>query len=73
MTKQSAYFTLLGLVHDQLPEDAVARCLAADMKFNVVTLQNVRRGTTHKLPILIEMVKLCLPDFSISPDILSVV
>jgi hypothetical protein len=70
-SKTAAYHTLLGLVYDELPEDAVAQCIKAGISSDAVRLQNVRRGTTHKLPILIRMVQVCLPNFVISADILS--
>lgn len=69
-SKTAAYHTLLGLVYDDLPEDTVALCLAAKVHKNNVTLQNVRRGTTHKLPLLIHMVKVCLPKFDIPASVL---
>jgi hypothetical protein len=70
-SKTAAYHTLLGLVYDQLPEDTVAQCVTAKISTNTVTLQNVRRGTTHKLPLLIQMVKVCLPSFPIPAEVLS--
>lgn len=64
-SKTAAYHTLLGMVYDDLPEDAVAQCIKAGISSDAVRLQNVRRGTTHKLPILIRMVEVCLPKFPI--------
>jgi hypothetical protein len=68
-SKTAAYHTLLGLVYDELPEDTVARCLAAKVHKNNVTLQNVRRGTTHKLNLLMEMVRVWVPSFEIPADV----
>jgi hypothetical protein len=72
-SKRQAYFRLLGIVYDDLPEDAVSKTIEAGCKANPVTLQSVRRGATAKLDLLIEMVQTCLPDQKIPEEILSAV
>lgn len=70
---RAAYFTLLGSVYDQLPKDAVTRTFAKYKKLAVkpAKLQNVRRGGTADLDLLIKIVEACLPDFAIPDSILA--
>lgn len=72
MSKRAAFFTLLGLVYDSLPADAVTQTLTKFKKLGAAPskLQNVRRGGTADLPLLIKIINACLPDFVIPDDIL---
>jgi hypothetical protein len=73
LSLRAAYFTLLGSVYDQLPKDAITQTFAANKKLAVTPakLQNVRRGGTANLELLIKIVKACLPDFVIPDAILA--
>lgn len=73
MSERAAYYTLLGLVYDILPEDAVEQYLSSRFGkgANSVTLQNVRRGTTAKLAVLLNMVAVCLPEFPVPSEVKS--
>jgi hypothetical protein len=71
ISKRMAYFKLLGIVYDDLPEDAVSKTILAGSTAQAVTLQSVRRGATARLDLLVEMVRICLPEQVIPDEILN--
>lgn len=73
LSLRAAYFTLLGSVYDLLPKDAITQTFAKEKRLAVkpAKLQNVRRGGTADLGLLIKIVKACLPDFEIPAAILA--
>lgn len=71
MSKQAAYFLLLGLVYDLLPEkDFANQMIKAGSEVEATRLLLVRKGKTTDLKVLVNSVKTLLPDFKIPEDIL---
>jgi hypothetical protein len=72
MSKKAAFFTLLGLVYDELPrKEFVNKMVLSNPNLNAGRLALVREGKTPDLEILIESVEVLLPDFKIPEKILS--
>jgi hypothetical protein len=71
MSVRAAYFTLLGLVYDELPKEAVTITLSKNKKLTAkpAKLQNVRRGASADLKLLLVIVKACLPKFEIPESV----
>jgi hypothetical protein len=71
MSVRAAFFTLLGMVYDLLPADVVSTTINANPKLKIkpVRLQNVRRGGTADLGLLVKIVNACLPDYDVPHEI----
>lgn len=70
LSKNAAYFTLLGLVYDQLPKNFETEFIKQDTTgVPAKRVVSVGSGTTKDLPLLIKVVEVILPDFTIPENI----
>lgn len=71
MSKQAAYFLLLGMVYDLLPDKEYANLMIKNgSDVDASRLLLVRKGKTTDLKVLVHSVKTLLPDFKIPEDVL---
>lgn len=71
MSKQAAYFLLLGMVYDLLPKKTfVNEMIIHDPKLDASRLKLVREGKTTDLKMLVTSVNVLKPEFIIPYEIL---
>lgn len=72
MSKAAAYFYLLGLVYDSLPDKDFANqmILTAKSDVDASRLQLIRKGKTTDLKVLVHAVQTLLPKFKIPEVVL---
>lgn len=72
MSKNAAFFLLLGMVYDLLPKKPfVNEMIVRDPKLDASRLRLVREGKTPDLAMLIQSVEALLPEFEIPENIIS--
>lgn len=71
MSKTAAFFTLLGMVYDKLPENYVNLMIVKDISLSPSRLILIKQGKTHDLDLLIKIVQVTLPEVEIPEEVLS--
>lgn len=70
MSKEAAYFLLLGMTYDLLPKkDFANQMISKGSTTAATTLQLIREGKTRDLKVLMNAVEQLIPDFAIPANI----